>query len=138
MTSTRKKTSSMTRKVWPESHMSTKPNTPAASANTNLSPESAAMRLFESLMADPTLLMPLQSALRPNQLLPVIGIVTDLTLRKPISKDKANAFLSSLDEAQVLVFKRRLSAAQVALFEAAIIESVDTVRDPHAHAETSK
>lgn len=96
------------------------------------------MRLFESLMADPTLLMPLQSALRPNQLLPVIGIVTDLTLRKPISKDKANAFLSSLDEAQVLVFKRRLSAAQVALFEAAIIESVDTVRDPHAHAETSK
>lgn len=108
MTSTRKKTSSMTRKVWPESHMSTKPNTPAASANTNLSPESAAMRLFESLMADPTLLMPLQSALRPNQLLPVIGIVTDLTLRKPISKDKANAFLSSLDEAQVLVFKRRL------------------------------
>ncbi len=95
----------------------------------HLGPNAPATKLFDSIMADPMALMPIQNLLAPEQTLAIIRMVTSLTLKKPIERQEADTFLLSLDDPQIMVLKRHLTSQQVAYFESALIEATDTVRD---------
>ena len=95
-----------------------------------LPPACAVAKLLQTVLANPMVLMPLQSILTPEQSNVVISEVTSLTLKKPLDKTKIDGFLLSLQEAQIHVLKHYFTCEQSALLDAAITDATDTLRDP--------
>lgn len=74
-------------------------------------------KLIASMLKKPHALTPLQSALKPAQLMAVFNIASKAMAQKPVEQKLLDSFFHSLDEAQLAVFRRNLDSEQVALLD---------------------